>query len=717
MKLHTSKTRATKAINRIKRVVILGNPNSGKTSLFNRLTGLHQKVANYPGVTVEKKAGKIRGGQVMIEDLPGTYSLLPQSEDERIVAQTVQSWRIAEHKPDAVIVVIDITNLEKNIYLALQILEWCLPTLLVFNMIDVARKKGLLFDLNVFKSRLNPDALVATSAKTGEGIEEVRNVIVQLVESKKAENQNPILLKIDDRLRPVQDLVTLIQNYRGQLNFSPLIDSLRLIASDANLEILDGLLTGPQISLIKEEVNRAREVFHYQGINYQSLEATLRYDFIENDLLPLIQKSEKFDISLSERVDHVLTHPVVGMFIFISVLGFIFNSIFSWAEYPMDIIEGAITWVGLSIAQSMQDSTFKNLIIDGVIAGVGNVIVFLPQIILLVFFLGVLEDSGYMARMSFLMDNLMNRIGLHGKSVLPLLSGFACAIPAILSSRTIEDRRDRLIVIMLIPLLSCSARLPVYTLLISAFVPHKILFGFLQLQGLVLIATYFLGLLTALFIAFIIKNIIRRENPFHFMMELPPYRLPLIRSLWWRVYDSSKLFLINAGSIILAMSVILWFLASYPVNENKNLSSTQKLEQSFAGQFGHFIEPIIEPLGFNWKIGVGLISSFAAREVLVSTFATLYNVEAHDKNETMLPLKEAMRNDRKRDETPVYTTLVALSLLVFFVYAAQCMSTFAIIRRETNSWKWPVVMLLYMNAIAYFASLIIYQGGCWLGKV
>jgi ferrous iron transport protein B len=505
MKLNTTKIQPPILIKKTKRVVILGNPNSGKTALFNQLTGLHQKTANYPGVTVEKKEGKIKGGHIIIEDLPGAYSLIPQSEDEKIVFNIVQSWRDPDQRPDAVVVVVDLTNLEKNIYLALQILDWGLPTLLVFNMIDVARKKGYFLDLNLLRMRLNANAIVATSAKTGEGINEVKSIIVRLVESKKTNAQNPILIKVDDRLRPLKDLLQLLQNVREQLNFSPLIDSLRLVSSDIHVESLRKLLNVQQITEIENEIERAREILHYQGIHYQSLEATLRHEFIENDLIPILQENEESNISVSERIDHILTHPVAGIVIFMVVMGFIFNSIFSWAEYPMDKIQEGISWTGSILTKWIPESTFKDLIIDGIIGGVGNVVIFLPQIILLILFLGILEDSGYMARMSFLMDNIMNRVGLHGKSVLPLLSGFACAIPAILATRTIENRRDRLIVILLIPLMSCSARLPVYTLLISAFVPHRLLFGFLQLQGLVLITIYFLGLVTALCIAFIIK--------------------------------------------------------------------------------------------------------------------------------------------------------------------------------------------------------------------
>jgi ferrous iron transport protein B len=376
----------------------------------------------------------------------------------------------------------------------------------------------------------------------------------------------------------------------------------------------------------------------------------------------------------------------------------------------MEWIESGVAWMGEQAHALLPGGVFKSLIIDGVIAGVGNVIVFLPQIVLLIFFLSLLEDSGYLARMAFILDRLMSKIGLHGKAVLPMLSGFACAIPAIMASRTIENWRDRLVTIMLIPLMSCSARLPVYVLLISAFIPQQTYWGFIKLQGLMLMGMYFLGFFTAVIISMLIKNFVPEKSVSNFILELPPYRMPMPRSVWWKVYDSAKLFLVNAGSIILAISVILWFLASYPKpDESLALTSKEKVAQSYAGQIGHFVEPVIEPLGFDWKIGVGLIASFAAREVLVSTFATLYNIEGDEEN--IVPLIKTMRRDLSPDGRPVFSMLVAISLLVYFVYAAQCMATFAIIKRETNSWRWPIVMVMYMTVLAYVAALIVYQGG------
>ncbi|MCB0314495.1 MAG: ferrous iron transporter B, partial [Calditrichaeota bacterium] len=420
-------------------------------------------------------------------------------------------------------------------------------------------------------------------------------------------------------------------------------------------------------------------------------------------------------VTFSERIDSVISHTVGGPLILMLILAFIFNTIFSWAEYPMGWIEAGIGWLSLQATTLLPQGIIQSLIVDGIIAGVGNVIVFLPQIVLLIFFISLLEDSGYITRMAFILDRIMKKWGLHGKAVLPMLSGFACAIPAIMASRTIENWRDRLITILLIPLMSCSARLPVYILLISAFIPQQTIFGFIQLQALVLMGMYFLGFFSAVAIAFLIKRFVPARTVSHFVMELPPYRMPMLRSIWWKVYDSGKLFLINAGSIILAISVILWFLASYPKPaETENLNAKEAIAQSYAGQIGHLMEPVIAPLGFDWKVGIGLVASFAAREVLVSTFATIYNIEAGDDAE-VVPLIEAMRNDRRPDGTPVYNILSAISLMVFFVFSAQCMATFAIVKRETNSWRWPLVMMLYMTTLAYIASLIVYQGGKLLG--
>ena len=446
-----------------------------------------------------------------------------------------------------------------------------------------------------------------------------------------------------------------------------------------------------------------------QDIDPTSLESQSRYVFID-DLLQQGSRQKTLEHkSFSERLDKFLLHPLWGGLSLLLILGLIFDAIFSWAQAPMSWIESGVAFMTDSVNSLLPAGPLNSLFSDGVIPGVGNVIVFLPQIMLLIFFLGVLEDSGYLSRMAFLLDRSLRRFGLQGKAVLPMLSGFACAIPAIMTARTIESRRDRLLTIMLIPLMSCSARLPVYTLLIAAFVPHKLIFGFVQLQGLVLLGAYCLGFIAALLLSAVINKLSNKRRRGNFIMELPPYRMPLLRSLFFKVYDAAKLFLVNAGSIILALSVVLWFLASYPKSET---AAHTPVEQTFAGQLGHAVEPIIKPLGFDWKIGIGLLTSFAAREVIVSSFAAIYNLQNEEENVSLI---EALKNDRKADGSPTYPPIVGVALLVFFVFAAQCMSTFAIIRRETNSWLWPMVMLIYMNVLAYSAAFLIYQGGRLVG--
>jgi len=692
---------------RIPKVSIIGNPNSGKTAIFNRLTGLHHKIGNFPGVTVEKKSGWLKGHKIVVEDFPGTYSLNAQSMDEHIVSDFIQSWRQKENRPDAVVIVVDATNLARNIFFAL----------LVLNMIDEVQKNNLTVDDRLLHSRLNVEAVIPVSAKYGRGIEDLISSIHSTVAGSHRSFQNPLFLKLDDRHAPLQELVDYLSNIRqDDHTILPLIDGIRVISDDSNLKFLEPNLNSDQLKTVKRLIKKTREIFHTNGVNYYILESSARYQFIDEDLSPAFKNSTEADKTISEKIDQTVTHPVIGSLIFVVLLGVIFNTIFSWAQYPMDLITSGMDMLTAQVNSLLPPSALKSLLIDGVISGVGNVIVFLPQILLLVFFLGLLEDSGYMARMSFMMDGLMGRLGMSGKSVLPLLSGFACAIPAVMAARTVETWKDRLLIIMLIPLMSCSARLPVYTLIISALIPQQTILGFIQLQGLILLGVYFMGFFTALIIALVIKLFTKKAKRSQYIIELPPYRIPMLQSLWWRLFDAGKKFIISAGSIILAMTVVLWFLASYPQSNGTDimLSQDQKVSQSYAGQLGHLIEPVIKPLGFDWKIGVGLITSFAAREVIISTFSVLYNIQTSEEEE-VVSLSTALKNDRYPDGKKVFTPLVAMSLLVFFVYAAQCMSTFAIIKRETRSWLWPSLMIVYMNILAYTASLIVFQGGKMIG--
>lgn len=711
----TQKTAKKTAASEPPWISIIGNPNSGKTAIFNHLTGSSHKVGNYPGVTVEKRTGWLKGRKIMVHDLPGAYSLNPKSQDEKIVADAVQSWRFPGQRPLAVLAVVDATNLSRNLYLTLQILEWGIPTIVVLNMMDEVRKRDIAIDIGLLRERLGAYAVIPASAKTGEGMKTIVEALLSLTAPAEFHPVESRFTMDETRLAPLAELIAFLETHPRRAAFFPVMDSLRLAAEDSYAAYLQPFLEPQEAALVSEKVRQARRQYAELGISCKALESTARYAYIDSVLANTFSEDKIEKKSFSERLDSVVSHPVGGPLILLLILGFIFNAIFSWAQYPMEWIESGVGWTGARANALMPEGVLKSLLVDGVIAGVGNVVVFLPQIVLLIFFISLLEDSGYIARMAFILDRLMNKIGLHGKAVLPMLSGFACAIPGIMASRTIDNWRDRLIAILLIPLMSCSARLPVYVLLISAFIPQTTFWGFLQLQGLVLAGMYFLGFFTAVVISLFIKKFKPVKSISQFILELPPYRAPMLRSVWWKVYDSAKLFLVNAGSIILAISIILWFLASYPQpEESANLTAKEKVEQSYAGRIGQFIEPVIEPLGFDWKMGVGLIASFAAREVLISSFATIYNLEAGD-DENIVPLIEAMRNDRYPDGRPVFSVLVAVSLMVYFVYAAQCMATFAIVKRETNSWRWPLVMMAYMTALAYLAALAVYQGGKLLG--
>jgi ferrous iron transport protein B len=508
-----------------------------------------------------------------------------------------------------------------------------------------------------------------------------------------------------------------------ELGYTPRLaaaQALRLITRNSTLELYNkAIQEGQKInSKTVNELEHLRTVaikeIEKAELKPSSLEAMLRYQWLDANLAQ--SRSDHTNqirkINANEKIDQILTHRWLGPGIFIGLLYFIFQSIFNFASIPMDWIEAGVNWLGKGAVTLVPESNFRGLLIDGIIAGLGAILIFLPQIVILMFFLTLLEDSGYMARVAFMLDRGMSKIGLHGRSVLPLMSGYACAIPGIMSTRTIDNWKERLITMLILPLMSCSARLPVYALMIGAFIPPITVGYIFGLQGLMMVVMYFIGTVTALILAKIFSLWIKSEGKSSFVMEMPPYRLPILRSVFRQVFIRAKLFLFNAGKIIMAISIILWFLASFPKTDNRGEPTT--IHNSFAGKIGHTIEPAIQPLGFDWKVGIALITSFAAREVLVSTMATIYNVE--NAADDMVQLSDAMKNDMNPSTgLPVFTPLVAVSLMVFYVYAAQCMATFAIIRRETNTWKWPLFMIAYMNVLAYLVSLLVYQGGLWLG--
>jgi len=700
---------------------LVGNPNCGKTAIFNLMTGLNQKVSNYPGVTVEKKIGNVKTGlesPFKLLDLPGTYSLTPESFDERIVSEQILDWIHGENPPAVIVSVIDASNLSRNLYLTSQLLDLGIPVVAALNMMDRLPEENPPMDLISLREKLGTQAIIPLSAKERWGINELKSAIVQGFKIENKESEFP--LKMDSKIEnALQPLIDFMENKLGYKNRIARGQALRLTTRKSALEAYEGINSnfnsGYNFQTLTTLRNETVETLKENNISYRTLEANLRYQFIDG-ILEDINGRQDFGLdrkSRSEEADQILTHSVFGPLIFVGILYFIFQSIFTWAALPMDWIGRGVHWFSLQLINFLPSGLFRDILVEGVMGGVGAIIVFLPQILILVFFLAILEDSGYMARVAFMLDRLMRSVGLHGRSVLPLMSGYACAIPGIMATRTIDSWKERLITILILPLMSCSARLPIYALMIGAFIPAITIWGVFNLQGLTLVGMYFLGTFTALLLAKIFSRFINTKGTSSFVMELPPYHIPLFRSVLRQVYVRGKLFILNAGKIIMAISILLWFLASYPkvevTDQNQN-----PIHNSYAGKIGHAMEPLIKPLGFDWKIGIGLLTSFAAREVVVSTLATIYNVENTD-NE-IVNLSTALKNDRDPvTGLPVYTPLTALALMVFYVFAAQCMATFAIVRNETNSWRWPLFMIFYMTSLAWIAAFIVYQGGLIIG--
>ncbi|MBK7704900.1 MAG: ferrous iron transport protein B [Acidobacteria bacterium] len=631
-------------------IALAGNPNAGKTTLFNALTGMRQKVANYPGVTVERKEGNWLVGDkpARIIDLPGLYSIDATSLDEQIARDVLTGADSSLPHPDVVIAAVDSTNLERNLYLVTQLLELQIPTVVALTMIDEFERQKHQIDTGRL-SKLLGVPVVAVDASTGRGVEELADSAAKMIDSR----------------RPVPD-----------------------------------------------NLNTAAETS-------QNAKIFARYSFISEVVQESVKHMDLDAHNFSEKLDRVLTHRFFGLVILVAVLLVVFQTIFSWANIPMDLLEKGFGALGDLARTNMPEGILTDLIVDGIIAGVGGVLVFLPQILLLFLFISILEDSGYMARAAFLLDKLMSRVGLHGKAFLPLMSSFACAIPGIMAARTIENPKDRLATILIAPFMSCSARLPVYTLMIATFFAGQTVFGFISLGAVLMLAMYALGIFAALVVALILKkSVLRTSSQPPFVMELPPYRLPNLRNVMQNMFLRAWLFVKRAGTVILAISIVLWALMYFPKSAPPagiaGSPESYQLTHSFAGTLGQAIEPAIRPLGFDWKIGVALIASFAAREVLVSTLSIVYNVGkgADEESETLI---SAIHDARDADGKPTWTPLTALTLMVFFVLAMQCMSTVAIVRRETNSWRWPAFMIVYMTGLAYLAAFVTYQGGKLLG--
>ncbi len=696
------------------KIALIGNPNCGKTAIFNKLTGLNQKVANYPGITVDSKRGFLKGSDKSIEiiDFPGIYSITPETVDERIVSDQLLNWILdADKRPDLIVSVVDASNLSRNLFLTSQIVELGIPTIIALNMMDKVKEKKNSINYNAIKNVLGAVDVVPLSAINNEGIDKLQKKIENY---ETANIESVSTLQLDDHLVKALNPIRSFLSTHFSVS-SSIINSLsiRLLTRDSFAECFKsgGHLNDSQLFKLKEIVSNVRQALTQNNYDYTSIESIARYSWLDSqfDSASLIQKKIE-DKSISEKVDAILTHSFMGPVIFLTLLYFIFQSIFEFASLPMDFIDGSFGQLSEFLINVLPHGLIRDLLVEGIVAGVGSVLIFLPQIVILIFFLTLLEDSGYMARVAMMMDKFMGKIGLHGRSVLPLMSGYACAIPGIMAARTIDSWRERLITILVLPLLSCSARLPVYALLIGAFIPDITVYGF-GLQGITLVIMYLLGTITAFLVAKICTFFIEEKGKSSFAMELPPYRMPMLKSVLNEVFIRGRVFVINAGKIIMAISIVLWILASFPKDSN---GESVDIHESYAGKIGHVIEPVIQPLGFDWKIGIGLLTSFAAREVMVSTLATIYNVE---EEEDFVSLSDAMKNDRRPDGTPTYNILVALSLMVFYVYAAQCMATFAVVKNETNSWKWPLLMMAYMSALAYLGALAVYQGGIVLGIV
>ncbi|MGQ2983541.1 ferrous iron transport protein B [Flavobacterium sp.] len=689
------------------KIALIGNPNTGKTSVFNHLTGLNQQVGNYPGITVERKAGSCKlPGSVKgnIIDLPGTYSLNASSIDENVVIELLLNKTDKDY-PDVAVVVTDVENLKRNLLLFTQIKDLEIPTILAINMADRMDKKGISLDIPYLESRLNTKIALISSRK-GTGIADLKELIVNY----KSLSTEPCLhaSSIDpdyfNKLRKA---------FPNELLYKLWL----LISQDANFGLSHKTeLMGTSFTKTRADLKRL-----------QQKETIKRYQFI-NDVLKAgqaIDTSKAKD--LRARLDRVLTHKVFGYVIFLGILMLIFQSIFSWSELPMGLIEEGTAWLSNFVLGNMAPGKLSDLLANGVIAGIGGVVIFIPQIAFLFLFISLLEESGYMSRVVFLMDRLMKPFGLSGKSVVPLISGTACAIPAIMAARNIENWRERLITILVTPFTTCSARLPVYIILISLIIPETKVAGIFSLQGLTLMALYLLGFLGAMVSAWILNKILDAKHKSFFVAEMPNYKLPLLKNVGLNVLEKTKAFVYGAGKIILALSIIIWFLGSHGPGDNfsnaeeivkgqqrpltpeelDDAVAAYQLENSYIGIMGKTIEPVIRPLGYDWKIGVAIVSSFAAREVFVGTLATIYNIGSTDNEVT---IRERM--DSEIDPITgkkVFNFATGISLLLFYAFAMQCISTLAITKKETNSWKWPLIQLFGMSAFAYVVSLIAYQ--------
>ena len=713
------------------RVAVVGNPNAGKSTLFNALTGLAQRVGNYPGVTVERKSGvlEVAGRRIELIDLPGTYSLAAHSPDEMVAVDLLLGHLAGERAPDAVLAVIDASNLERNLYLLSQVVDLGLPVVVALNMSDVAERRGIHVDAEQLAARLGAP-VVPTRANRGAGVDRLREAL-RAVADARAPTRPPVAYALPDPL--AQGVAALRSGVAAPARAAlgrdlHEFELLRALVdeeghAEARLRALDG---GAAEALAASRA-RARGP---STVPLSALEAQSRYRWIRQLVTGCVRRDERVAATWTDRIDRVLTHKVSGTLVFAAAMLLLFESIFTWAAPAQDALDAAMGWVGGAIGSWMPEGALRSLLVDGVVGGVGSVVAFLPQILLLFLFLGILEDCGYMARAAFLMDKVMASVGLSGKSFIPMLSGFACAVPAVMATRVIENRRDRLATMLVTPLMTCSARLPVYAVMISAFVPQRtVLGGWFRLSALTLLSLYLLGIATAVAMAFLLKRTLLRGPAPPFVMELPSYKVPSLRVLLQRLRERAVAFLARAGTVILAMSIVVWALAYFPHGDRPAAAPTAgapvvaaaddlaaraaQLEGSVLGRVGHALEPVFRPLGWDWRITVATLASFPAREVVVATLGTIFNLG--DAEDDPAGLERALAKARRADGSPLFTLPVALSVMVFFALCCQCGATVATIRRETNSWGWAWFTFGYMTLLAYAASLLVFQGSRWFG--
>ncbi len=693
---------------------LFGNPNCGKSTLFNLLTGLRQKVGNFPGVTVDKKMGYLalqNNEEVRLIDFPGTYSFYPNSQDERIAVQTLINQGANDY-PDAILYVADVNHLEKHLLLFTQLYDLGLPTLLVLNMADQAEKKGLTIDIKKLERSLDAPVFLL-SARTGEGIENLKDGIQRIVEGTEPGNKRfRKLSEVESAIGKAIKQVLSTQDEYSALLYAHHYSWLPFLSVEEKAKI-EQIVQDHKFESLRFQVNETMERFN-------------KFTPIAKAAMAIKEEDQG---STSLWFDRILTHRVLGPIIFLAIMSLVFQAIFAWASYPMDLIDGLFAQLSDGIRQVLPSGWFTDLLTDGIMAGLGGVVIFVPQIAILFFLITILEEVGYMARAAFMFDRVMQFFGLNGRSMVALISSSACAIPAVMSTRNIGNWKERLITIMVTPLISCSARIPVYTVLIGFVVPATTVWGIFNQQGLAFMGLYLLGIVAALFSAWVFKKVLKTNESSYLMLELPSYRLPVMRNVWLNVWEKVKTFLLEAGKVIIVISMALWVLATYgpkaameqaeltaieqateqnlPEHEAADLLASKQLEASFAGHLGKFIEPVIAPLGFDWKMGIALITSFAAREVFVGTMATIYSIGSEEDESSVRDRMASERNPVTGDK--VYSLPTSLSLLIFYVFAMMCMSTLAVVKRETKSWKWPIIQFAFMTALAYLSSWIVFQ--------